>query len=168
MGRILSLPMVASLASLLLFPGYAAAFDPPCPDEARIEFGIVPFAKHYDSSCQCISFVSCMNLDAKKDAVVSVQWFHEGPAPYTQAGNTTTNTLAPGEHEQFPTAIQAAAPFISLPQGTAQISGDFDLSGRVCASTRKLACHAGLVCSTCGTAPVVSPLTFVVKKQHGD
>ena len=36
MGRILSLPMVASLASLLLFPGYAAAFDPPCPDEARI------------------------------------------------------------------------------------------------------------------------------------
>jgi hypothetical protein len=152
---------------LLLSAGRSAAFDPPCPDDARSEFGIVPFAKHDDGVCPCISFVSCMNLDAKKSATVSVQWFPEGPAPYAQVGTTVTNLLAPGEHEQFPTALMTSAPFISLPQGDAGLSGSFDLSGRVCASTRRLACHASLVCS-CAAGPFVSPLTFVVKKQKGD
>jgi hypothetical protein len=169
MNRFLVTLAVGGLLAIGATPAGALPGAPLCPDAANKEVGIVPFARHTESPpCDCISFVSCMNLENNKLATVTVQFFVEGAPPLAQAGSDATAVLEPGEHEQFVTNTQTD-PSIVLPQvGTnAGLSSNQDLSARVCSSTKKLACHAGLSCS-CATAPAVSPLTFVVKKQRGD
>lgn len=168
MNRLLVTLAVGGLLAIGATPAGALPGAPLCPDAANKEVGIVPFARHTESPCDCVSFVSCMNLENKKPATVTVQFFFEGTPPLVQAGSDLTAVLEPGEHEQFVTSDQAD-PFIVLPQmGTnAGLSSNADLSARVCSSTKKLACHAGLSCS-CASGPAVSPLTYVVQKQRGD
>jgi hypothetical protein len=159
--------VVALSMFFALAPAPAAAFPgvPDCPANAKTEVGIVPFARHTTTPCDCITFVSCLNLD-KKTANVVVQFFNESATP-TQNGPDLVEDLEPGEHEQFVTNFQGSLLVAFPATSSAGIASNADLNARVCATTKKVACHAGLSCS-CANGVSVSPLTYIVRKQQGD
>ena len=141
----------------LAFPGAAA-----CPADSKNEVYVLPYARVDNAPCTCQTLLTCMNLDKQKDARVTVQFFSPSN-PAAQAGVNAVRTLPPGEAGEFGTGDDPLG-IKFLPEVTGSTG---ELTGRVCASSRRIACDAFLSCD-CPAGAVWSPLKIILKKQKGD